>query len=172
MAKTKKGTVKRTVTTRSKTAKNQLASARLTRGIGRTSTTCTVKAMSSEMSTRSISAQSTRGTGRTATTLSADTQKHKSRTTRGITTATKRKSAGAVIPPRAKRQRVVNALENEELEDAGEGTDEDGDDTTPLTKADIPKIVEAVRLGRNLSVADSDYTDNPHLGEYLYFEVF
>ena len=86
------------------------------------------------------------------------TQEGTSRTTR---TTTKRKSASAV-PPHPKRQRLADTRRESDSEDDTEEIDD-----TPLTKADIPKIVNAVLSNfstKGISSMD-DNQDNPHLGE-------
>ena len=86
------------------------------------------------------------------------TQEETSRTTR--TTTTKRQSV-STNPPRAKRQRAVA---NTRRESDSEDTSEEVDDT-PLTRADIPKIVDAV-LSNFSTEDDSQAGDGSHLGEY------
>jgi len=85
------------------------------------------------------SQQAFRGVERTAKTCSAGTRSQTSQTT-GATT--KRQNTTASLP-RAKRQHVANPQESESEEVEAEATEEEFDNT-PLTRAYIPKIVEAV----------------------------
>ena len=98
---------------------------------------------------RPVTTRSTRSVERRA---KSRTQEETSRTTR---TTAKRKSASA-NPPRPKRQRLADTRR-----------ESDSEDDTPLTKADIPKIVDAVLSNFSTEGIGSmdDSQDNPHLGE-------
>jgi len=97
------------------------------------------------------SQQASRGVKRTANTHSAGTRNQTSQTT-GVTT--KRQNTTASLPC-VKRQRVTNPQESESEEVEAEATEEEFDNT-PLTRVNIPKIIEAV-LG-NLPVDNSNTT--------------
>ena len=90
----------------------------------------------------------------------APKKRHTTRTT------TKQQSA-STNPPRAKRQRagtVANTRHESNSEDASEEVDD-----TPLTRADIPKIVDAVLSNFSMegtSPKDDSQADGLHLGEY------
>ena len=73
----------------------------------------------------------------------------------------KQKSASA-DSPRPKRQHLANTCRESDSED-----DTEEIDNTPLTKADIPKIVDAALSNFSTEGITSmdDSQDNPHLGE-------
>ena len=104
---------------------------------------------------RPVTTWSTRSVERRA---KSRTQEETSRTTR---TTAKRKSASA-DPPRPKCQRLADTRRESDSEDNTEEIDD-----TPLTKADIPKIVDAVLSNFSTEGISSmdDSQDNPHLGE-------
>jgi len=103
-------------------------------------------------------------TGRQLSTIRSSRQKKNLSTVVGKESArsNKRRSTTA-NPPRQKRRRVATIQETES-DSATSDNDEEIDDT-PLTRADIPKIVEAV-INNIPKEGDGSPEDNsPHLGE-------
>ena len=84
-------------------------------------------------------------------------------------TTTKRKNTSA-YPPSAKRQRAANSHHDSDSEDETEREV----DASPLTKADIPTIMDA--FPNNISTEDTsskdDSQDISHLGEYMLPIIF
>ena len=75
-----------------------------------------------------------------------------------------------VNPPPPKCQRRSSTHE-QVRDDSSSSKDEEDFDDTPLTKANIPKIIEAVfnQFGHG---SQDDDQENPNLGEYLYRPLF
>ena len=67
--------------------------------------------------------------------------------------------------PRAKRQRVRGQPELDSSTSSGD--DSEVFDEVPLTRADIPKIVEAV-MNQFSSDPREEMRDSPHLGKLVY----
>ena len=84
------------------------------------------------------------------------------RTTRSTQRTTKRTNTTAQSSPRAKRQRVRGQPEP----DSSTSSEDDSEvfDDAPLTRADIPKIVEAV-MNQFSSAPREERRDSPHLGK-------
>ena len=100
----------------------------------------------------------TRSTARAGgTNANRNQEEEPPRTTR---VATKWKGASGKLSP-AKRQHVASTHHESESDTAGDIEV----DETPLTRADIPKIVEAV-LSNFSQEGTSSTEDNPHLGEH------
>lgn len=110
------------------------------------------------MSVRPTTSVTTRSTSSVERAMSRSREKTSS-TTR---TTTKRKNTSA-YPPRAKRQRAANSHHNSDSED---DTEREFDDS-PITKADIPTIMDA--FPNNISTEGTSSKDDSqhisHLGE-------
>ena len=78
-----------------------------------------------------------------------------------MTRSTKKRKNASAAPARTKRPRTGHTHRESDSETKTEADD------TPLTRADIPKIVDAVLNNLSTDGASSrdDSHDNPHLGE-------